>query len=146
MIKAIQDKINQLKKVQKNLSNSVLGAVKDYEAEILDLNTDDQLFQKGIDSEGRRIEPGYRPLTIQIKRSKGQPTNRVTLKDTGSFHNSFAIEFQNDGFAIVTDDNKTKKIERKYGNKIAGLTDENLQEVIEMLKPDLIENIQKQIL
>lgn len=141
----IQDKIKAMEEVQNNLPDLVLDQIKNYETEILGLNTDDQLFQKGVDSQEKRIEPGYTPFTVSIKRQKGQPINRVTLKDTGDFHKSFAVEYFPDSFAIVADDPKTKKIEKKYGKDVTGLTDENIQEVIEIVRGDLIEDFNKRI-
>ena len=76
----IEEKIKALSTVQRNLDQLVINLLQPYEAEIIDLNIEEQL-QRGIDATGQPITPGYRPLTISIKRQKGQPTNRVTLRD-----------------------------------------------------------------
>lgn len=141
----IQAKIKALEKLKTDLPKIVLGKVRNYEEEILDLNTEDQLME-GIDSEGKQIEPGYSPLTISIKRAKRQPTNRVTLKDTGAFHRSFEIEYFQDSFAIVADDPKTAKLERKYGADITGLTDENVQETIELVRDGITQDFKDRLL
>lgn len=141
----LDKKIKQLEEAQKSINKTVLDIVKDYEAEVLDLNTDAQLFDKGIDSDGQSIQPGYRGLTISIKGLKGQPTNRVTLRDTGDFHRSFDIEYFKDSFAIFATDSKTKKLERKYGKAITGLTAESIKELREIMNDDLFESIKKQI-
>lgn len=131
---------------QRSLPEVVLESVKDNEAEILDLNIDSQLFQKGIDSEGQAITPGYAPLTISIKRAKGQPTDRVTLRDTGDFHRSFQISYGSDAFDFFATDPKSQKLEQKYGSEIFGLTPDNLQETIEITTEDITSKSQKIIL
>jgi hypothetical protein len=73
-------------------------------------------------------------LTKQIKAGLGQPTNRVTLKDTGDFHDSFFARFVGKNIAIGATDEKAEKLEDRYGKAIYGLTDDNLQEVIDMVR------------
>lgn len=137
MIEQITQLRKNVEQWQRSLPDVVLESVKDNEAAILDLNIEDQLFQKGIDSDGQAITPGYTPLTISIKRQKGQPTDRVTLRDTGDFHRSFQISYGNDAFGIFATDPKSQKLEKKYGREIFGLTDESLQESIDLTKPDI---------
>ena len=69
----------------------------------------------------------YTPKTIELKEIKGQPTNRVTLRDTGDFYASFKIITEPDKFTIIATDYKTDGLIRKYGRQILGLTDENAQ-------------------
>ena len=141
------EKITQFRKNveqwQVSLPNVVLESVKENEAEIIELNTEAQLFQKGIDREGQAIGPNYTPFTVSIKRSKGQPTDRVTLRDTGDFHKSFQISYENDAFDFFASDQKAKKLENKYGGEIFGLTDDNLDETIEITKEDMTLKSQK---
>lgn len=63
----------------------------DNEAYIVDLNAEEQLFEQGINRLGVEISDyaPYSPVTIAIKEAKGQPTNRVTLRDEGDFESSF---------------------------------------------------------
>lgn len=143
MIEQIKQLRKNVEQWQRSLPSVVLESVKDNEAEIIDLNIEDQLFQKGIGSDGQAITPGYSPLTISIKRQKGQPTDRVTLRDTGEFHRSFEIRYGNDAFAFAATDPKTQKLEKKYGSEIFGLTDQSLDEAIETVKPDINEKSKK---
>lgn len=103
--------------------------VKDNEAWIVDMNTEDQLFERGVNRVGVSIMDymPYRPKTIEIKEIKGQPTNRVTLRDEGDFHRSFKVDADNEKFRILSTDGKAEWLERKYGMQIFGLTDENAQ-------------------
>ena len=49
---------------------------------ITDMNSEDQLYEQGINRLGVNIMDyaPYSPLTIEIKKEKGQPYNRVTLR------------------------------------------------------------------
>lgn len=143
MIEQIRQFRHNVELWQASLPEVVLESVKDNEAAILDLNVEDQLFQQGIDNEGQAITPGYTPLTISIKRQKGQPTDRVTLRDTGDFHKSFQISYGNDAFGIYATDPKSQKLSKKYGEDIFGLTDDSLQETIELTRPDIHQKSEK---
>lgn len=116
------------------------------EAEICDLNSNDQLFQKGQNALGVDIMDymPYAPLTVRIKEMKNQPWDRVTLKDTGDFHASFVLRADNDGFEIDATDWKRDELVDKYGKQIFGLNDENKSYVArEILLPELIERIRQ---
>ena len=101
---------------------------------IVTLNTEDQLFKKGEDSLGNPITPGYTPFTIELKQAKGQPTNRVTLKDTGDFYNSFLAYVDNAGDIIINSDpikidsftGAETDLTIKYGKDIIGLNEKSL--------------------
>ena len=140
----IDNLITRLKKFDANFDNEVIEATKLSEAEIIDYNVEQ--LDNGINGDGTDIEPPYTAKTIQIKRFKRQPTNRVTLKDTGDFHDSFFVVWNVDKFYLSASDEKTDKLERKYSRYIFGLTDNNLQDVIDLVKPDLIERFKKIIL
>lgn len=113
--------------------------------DIVDFNTDNQLFDKGINNDGTDVEPAYTKLTVSIKKQKGQPTNRVTLKDTGSFHKKFFLDAEKDGFRIDSTDSKTDDLVEKYGKKIFGLTDNSKGKVSLLLKKDLIKQLKKKL-
>jgi hypothetical protein len=111
---------------------------KDFQRFIIDLNTEEQLFEKGIDSLGASLGE-YSDFTKAVKRIKGDRIDHITLLDTEEFYKSFAIKVQNGGFLIIADGQKedTNLLER-YGKEILGLTDENLQIVIDAIKEKLI--------
>lgn len=120
----------------------------DNDAYIVDMNAEEQLFEQGINRLGVDIMDyaPYRPLTIQIKEEKGQPTNRVTLRDTGDFESSFFIEANDRQFEIKASDFKTEDLIKKYGRQILGLTDENIRALIwQYIYPDLLKRTQKEI-
>lgn len=115
---------------------------------IADMNSQGQLFEKGIDRNGDSIASyrPYKPLTIEIKRLKGQPVNRVTLRDEGDFHASFQVIANNNSFFIDATDPKTLDLIRKYGEQIMGLTDENLDIFVwQYLYPELLTTLKEQL-
>lgn len=118
------------------------------EAYIVDMNAEEQLFEQGINRLGVEISDyaPYSPVTIQIKEAKGQPTNRVTLRDEGDFESSFFLEVGTKQFEIKASDWKTEELIKKYGRQILGLTDENIAILIwQYIYPDLMNEAKKQI-
>jgi len=138
---AIQQKIEALEKWQREAEKIVIDEAKGFEAEIIDYNTETQLYDKGQAADGTPIEPPYSPVTEYIKRLKGQPTDRVTLRDTGDFHQSFAIDWRSTEFEIYATDPKTGKLVRGYGKEIFGLDEIGLQQ----LRDDLLEPMQERL-
>lgn len=113
----------------------------DNEAYIIDMNAEEQLFEQGVNRLGVSIMDyaPYSPVTIAIKEAKGQPTNRVTLRDTGDFEASFFLEVGDKQFEIKASDFKTEDLIKKYGRQILGLTDENIAALIwQYIFPDLM--------
>lgn len=111
------------------------------EAYIVDMNAEEQLFEQGINRLGVKISDyaPYSPVTIEIKEAKGQPTNRVTLRDEGDFESSFFLEVGDKQFEIKASDFKTEDLIKKYGRQILGLTDENIAALIwQYIFPDLM--------
>lgn len=94
---------------------------------ITDMNSEDQLYEQGINRLGVNIMDyaPYSPLTIEIKKEKGQPYNRVTLRDEGYFEQSFYVEADTQQFTIKAADWKTEDLIQRYGRQILGLTEEN---------------------
>lgn len=111
-----------------------------YEKDIVEMNTEDQLFKRGENALGVSMKTyaPYKPVTIQIKKDKGQPTDRVTLRDTQAFQKSFFIFADNKAAWLKATDKKSQKLYDKYG-EIFGLTVENRNKVAwEYLYPILI--------
>ncbi len=122
----------RLRKFKTILSQELENTILDNESVIVEMITQQQLYEQGI--EGRGIEilsyAPYAESTIRKKIKKGQPTNRVTLKDTGDFYKSLRIEFDDKGFYIASNDFKSPYLLEKYGPTIFRLTDENLKILI----------------
>lgn len=92
-LKSIQDLRNRVATFNNGLSSGayIQQIIWDNDAYIVDMNAEEQLVEQGINRLGVDIMDyaPYSPLTIAIKEEKGQPTNRVTLRDTGDFEASF---------------------------------------------------------
>lgn len=83
----------------------------------------------GLNAQGNKIEPEYSPFTIEEKKRKGQPTDRVTLKDTGAFWDSIYLgDVTIQKFSVDATDEKTDKLIKKYGGQILGLSPESKRE------------------
>ncbi|MEG0579809.1 MAG: hypothetical protein RR490_07830 [Niameybacter sp.] len=137
----IEEKIEALQTFSDNLFEYIRLEVIDDEAIIADMNAQVQLYEQGVYTTGEPISDKvpYTSTTIQVKLAKGQPTNRVTLKDEGDFHASFRVIADDVSFFIDATDWKASKLAEKYGFDIFGLTDENLNELIwEYIYPCLI--------
>jgi hypothetical protein len=80
----------------------------------------EQLFA-GKRSDKKDIKPAYTRTTKSIKRRKGQPTDRVTLKDTGHFYDSIYLVVTQNTFKVTSSDVKNGKLIDKYSEKIFGL-------------------------
>lgn len=114
----------------------------DNDAYIVDMNAEEQLYEQGINRLGVDIMDyaPYSPVTIEIKKALGQPTNRVTLRDEGDFESSFFLEVGDKQFEIKASDFKTEDLIKKYGRQILGLTKENIAVLIwQYIYPDLME-------
>lgn len=145
-MRKLDELISRLKSFEGEIIKVIEEVVRENDNIILDMNAEDQLFQKGITRKGVEIASfaPYAPLTIEIKKMKGQPTSRVTLRDEGDFHRSFYIEYQSDGFQIKASDWKTDDLIKRYGEGILGLTDSNFQEFAnDYVKPALAELLKR---
>lgn len=149
-MKQITDLRNRVANFNEALTSGRLiqNIIWDNEAYIVDLNAEEQLYEQGINRLGVEIADyaPYSPVTISIKEAKGQPTNRVTLRDEGDFESSFFLEVGDKQFEIKASDFKTEDLIRKYGRQILGLTDENIAILIwQYIYPDLINEAKTQI-
>lgn len=113
-----------------NYDKIITDSLKKLEAEIIDLNTKTQLFDKGIDSRGEDLPLPYAPLTVEIKSHEGQPIDRITLFDTGLFQRGFFVRFENDSFGLWSTDGKTDELVSQWGVDIFGLTPESVNSLI----------------
>lgn len=146
----IDDLLKRVVKFNDELTSGrlVQKIIWDNEAYIIDMNAEEQLFEQGINRLGVEISDyaPYSPETIAIKEAKGQPTNRVTLRDEGDFESSFYLEAGDKQFEIKAADWKTEELIKKYGRQILGLTDENISILIwKYIFPDLMAETKKQI-
>ena len=146
---SISNLVYRLREFKDILSEELKDEIMKYEDVIVQMITKDQLYDQGIEGRGISIM-SYRPYTaktIKIKQKKGQPHDRVTLRDTGEFYESLHVEFDNEGFYVTSTDDKAKYLLARYGKTIFRLTNENFSELLrDYIKPSLREKLKKRIL
>ena len=132
----------RLRKFKPILEEHLKKEFEKHEKEIVDLIRD-QLYA-GLDGYEEPIEPPYAMRTKKRKLKKGQPIDRVTLKDTGRFYESLRIQFDASGFRIVSDESKAQFLLKKYGPDVLRLMNENLNEVIrQYIRPSLTKKLKE---
>lgn len=113
-------------------------------------NQKDQLFA-GQDNEEHPIhrqgKPGgyiYAERTIREKRRKGQPIDRVTLRDTEEFYKGIFVDVREDIYVTDSVDFKTAKLIENYTARIFGLGPKRKQEWVDVsLRPVFIKNFKE---
>lgn len=102
---------------------------------IIYLNTEDQLRNEGVDSDGNVIGT-YSFATEFMSDGVKKAGEPFTLYDTGTYYNSFRVRVKRGEITITADPIKTndqgetENIYEKFGNfRIEGLTQENLEAV-----------------
>lgn len=122
----------------------VLGQVLDANAAFIENLNRAQLFA-GKDSTGADITPDYTEYTTLVKSEKQQPTDRVTLRDTGAFYESIFSEVFENAFDLKADDPKTVELKDKYGPDILGLTEESKAKLTAHIMPVFIRVLRAEI-
>ena len=124
MVTAASKYIDRLNDVEAGLENEAYRIIAEIQEIIIDYAREEQLFKKGIDGKGERLEP-YSPYTVALKKIKGEVFNRTTLLDTESFYQEMFITARAGHFFISSSDHKTPMLIEKYGEHIMVLTDDN---------------------
>ena len=110
--------------------------------EIARLVTEDQLAS-GIDGLGRELGD-YAPLSIQIRRDLGLQTSFIDLNLTGEFYDSITANLTRDSIEIDGEGQKPdQNLFTVFGDDIVGLTEENLQFIIEQIKEGYLAYVHK---
>lgn len=138
----------RLRAFKDNLPMYLEDIIRDKEDVIVSAIADDQLYRRGINGRGEKIMSymPYTAKTIQNKKRKGQPTTRVTLRDTGAFHKSMFAVFDSEGFYITASDEKTEELIKKYGEEIFRLTDKNFTRIVRShIRKELVKRLKRAI-
>ena len=138
----------RLRAFKDNLPMYLEDIIRDKEDVIVSAIADDQLYRRGINGRGEKIMSymPYTAKTIQNKKRKGQPTSRVTLRDTGAFHKSMFVVFDSEGFYITASDEKTEELIKKYGEEIFRLTDKNFTRIVRShIRKELVKRLKRAI-
>lgn len=147
MLDRVKRKLNSIVKLDENKILRQILSSTELQEEIIYLNTISQLFEQGEDKLGRRLDSiggGYSPYTIQIKQSKGQPIDRVTLKDTGAFYDSFKVVVADSYIEIIANPLKDgKDINQEWGGYVIGLQPENMRKIIDEVRQKYLEIVKR---
>lgn len=139
------DKLQSVADLKLNEVAFKIASQKEVKDLVIRLNTKDQLFKLGEDSLGDSLGV-YSPFTVEEKKKKGQPTNRITLKDTGEFYSSFNVVPYRGGFTIKANPIKEdSNLYDDFGTDIIGLNETNLQILRDVYKDKVLEEVRKRI-
>lgn len=141
---AIERLLNSVNEIENKIPEFLKESLQDNESFAVELNTGKQLYEHGITAYGVQIHyyRPYKPRTVALKKKKGQPYDRVTLKDTGDWYGSIKGKTKSEYFEINGDTPYQEYLLKRYGNSILGLTDENLSVLLtEKIRPEVIQKI-----
>jgi hypothetical protein len=123
------------------------------QVEAIRLNRDEQLFKRGVDvfgvsmrSPNARGGNVYADYTIAIKNEKNQPTDRVTLRDTGAMYSTFKTKIVGDELMLDVDSIKEGKDLQKTWGQFVGLDEFSKEILINKSKPIVLNYVKSTIL
>ena len=142
----IEDALRKVDKMKASVNKGIQTSIQKNEGVLIDQQTNEQ-FDKGKDKNNISFIPSYADSTKQIKRSKGQPTNRVTLKDSGDLYDSVAIQANTTQAIFTANVEYFKYLVVHYGsNQILGIQDDAMEAFLVRYTLVEIEKNFKQIL
>ena len=116
---------------------------------IIEMNTQDQLYEKGIDAlsmDLKSIGGDYSDVTKDVKSYFNEPYEHITLKDTGDFYKSFRVKAINGSIIISADTIKDEDdLTDRWGSNILGLTKESREKLVQFAKVYYIREVKRQI-
>ncbi len=115
---------------------------------IIDLNTEKQLREQSVDSNGNRL---FNKLTQRSTYSPSDPLGRggkpYQVFRTGDYYDSFRVTIQNGSILITSNPLKSSNnLFDVYTSDLEGLTDENLQILIDKALEKFIEWYERNLL
>ena len=135
--------IKDLRKI--DVEKIALQELEGKKEEAFDLNTDDQLFDRGVDSDDNTLGD-YAPLTVVLRSEAGLPIDRITTRVTGAFHDKWEGNFTKFPVPFTSSDSKTPDLIELFGTRIFGLTPKNVDVLLDDgLRDEIIDNIASKI-
>jgi hypothetical protein len=133
---AVQDLIKKLKVEAPKQEAAILDIVADNENLMIDMNT--AQLMNGIDSEDGQLL-AYSSESYARMKASLNPKKVTDLKLHGDFHRSFAVITDKWPVIFTATDSKKDKLEKKYGDNIFGLTEQNQAKLAQdFIKDDVI--------
>lgn len=136
----IETALRKLDKMKASIPKGIQASINKNDHILIDQQTEQ--FDKGQDSQGAAFTPSYTPFTIGLKQAKQQPTNRVTLRDTGDLYNRLSIAAFADHFVISPNvPYFFELVERYDANTILGIQPEEMKDfLIDYSLPEIEKN------
>ena len=131
----------KLKQLEKAINPTIQQTINQNKLLIVDQQTEGQMFE-GKDSNDKNIVPKYALSTKIIKQKKGQPTSRVTLKDTGDLYGNIKVDAKTNEMIISANTEYFKYLVAHYpSNTLLGLNREFLNNFVDKkILPNLLKN------
>lgn len=137
MFESLKKKVNEIKEVFDPVELLYeLFLDPEFTDLIIRLNTEGEQTSQliyGVNSKGKQLDEvggEYSPYTVMIKKEKGQITDHVTLKDTGTFYKSFKTYWDEQAKEIVITADTIKEggdnLIDRWGREIIGLDEQNI--------------------
>lgn len=142
-----RSKINLIIDVLENIENLFFEVNNRDESKdlLVFLITQKQLFEKGEDGNEKSLGE-YSPFTVEIKRAKGQPFDRITLNDSGDFYDSFEVVVRINEIVIIADTIKVDTdLSKDFGLAILKPSEKSLEIYRSFLLMAIRELIRKEV-
>jgi phage gpG-like protein len=116
--------IKRLDEMKASINTSIQTSINKNKDVLIEQQTEGQM-DKGKDANNISFVPKYAKSTRDYKKLKGQPTDRVTLKDTGKLYDSIEIQANTTQAVISTNVNYFQFLVAHYiNNQILGINEE----------------------
>ena len=128
--------VSNFEQSQTKIMNDCINNTSDV---ILDANRSQLL--EGLDKQGQKITPKYKPFTRQRKIEENRDPDKVTLFDKGDFHRSMFMEAKGNYIFIDAKDEKTDELMTKYdrgGEMIFGIPQKKKTDINESIMDKFI--------
>jgi len=140
----LAEKLSQIK-----VNEITQKAIQQNETEIVNMNTKDQIFDKGVNVDNSKIQGTrydiYSPRYTNEKRDAGKYQGHVDLSFSGKYLKTYKAYFFIDSFIIrsvnhIRDGkNLSQKLRDQYGEKFEGLTNKNISRIPSIIINDFSE-------
>ena len=136
--------LDQLIRVRDGLPSEVAKIIYANEVEIIDLNREDQLFNKGVLPNGM-FSKSYKRTTQGFTRGYPKEKGKMfNFFDTGEMFDAFKMDTDGFELEIINNDPKVSLVSALAGGNVIGLTIENQKKLnYEIILPEILEYVNK---
>ena len=123
--------IKRLDQMKASINVSIKASIDSNKKVLIEQQTEKQM-NKGKDANSISLVPSYADSTKRVKRGKGQPIDRVTLKDTGRLYKGINIKANTKQLVISTEVEYFGYLVNLYrNNQILGIQEAPLRKFVE---------------